>query len=147
MRAHNYHGGFYYPRSEKYILRKAFEHSKLLPKEVLFRQKEGFSDGVSNLKTAWFEIIANYVKTDKNALKIINSPYSHLKYKVKEKGKIKNMPAFNPPKTPEQIYYRKLFGKYYKDFCEGVPYFWMPRFVKNATDASARTLQYHKKTS
>lgn len=33
---------------EKYLLRKAFASSGLLPDEVLWRRKEAFSDGVSN---------------------------------------------------------------------------------------------------
>lgn len=33
---------------EKYILRKAFDGLDLLPNEVLWRQKEAFSDGVSS---------------------------------------------------------------------------------------------------
>ena len=32
---------------EKYLLRKAFENDNILPKEVLWRTKEAFSDGVS----------------------------------------------------------------------------------------------------
>lgn len=33
---------------EKYILRKAFENRTLLPAQVLWRQKEAFSDGVGH---------------------------------------------------------------------------------------------------
>ena len=144
LRAHGCNG-----QCEKFLLRKAFENDSLLPREVLFRQKEGFSDGVSSLKKAWYEIIADHVKTDPSVLKIINTPYSYLKYIKKSKdsnGDFIYLPAFNPPKTLEQIYYRKLFCIFYKDFCEGVPYFWMPQFIKNATDASARTLKFHKKS-
>jgi asparagine synthase (glutamine-hydrolysing) len=144
LRAHGCNG-----QCEKFLLRKAFENDSLLPKEVLFRQKEGFSDGVSTPKKAWYEIIADHVKTDPTVLKIINTPYSYLKHIKKEqnsKGDFIYLPAFNPPKTLEQIYYRKVFCNLYKDFCEGVPYFWMPKFIKNATDASARTLKFHKKS-
>jgi asparagine synthase (glutamine-hydrolysing) len=144
LRAHGCNG-----QCEKFLLRKAFENDSLLPKEVLFRQKEGFSDGVSTPKKAWYEIIADHVKTDPTVLKIINTPYSYLKHIKREKnskGDFIYLPAFNPPKTLEQIYYRKLFCDFYKDFCEGVPYFWMPKFIKNATDASARTLKFHKKS-
>ena len=42
---------------EKYILRKAFDNKELLPKEVLWRTKEAFSDGVSSDKESWFETI------------------------------------------------------------------------------------------
>ena len=42
---------------EKYILRKAFDGKKVLPKEVLWRTKEAFSDGVSSSKESWFQTI------------------------------------------------------------------------------------------
>lgn len=42
---------------EKYLLRKAFDGLDLLPKEVLWRTKEAFSDGVSGVKRSWYEII------------------------------------------------------------------------------------------
>ena len=42
---------------EKYILRKAFDGKKMLPKEVLWRTKEAFSDGVSSSKESWFQTI------------------------------------------------------------------------------------------
>jgi asparagine synthase (glutamine-hydrolysing) len=33
---------------EKWLLRKAFESTKLIPEQVLWRKKEAFSDGVSS---------------------------------------------------------------------------------------------------
>jgi len=40
---------------EKWLLRKAFDtNPPLLPKEVLWRVKEGMSDGVSSHKKSWF---------------------------------------------------------------------------------------------
>jgi asparagine synthase (glutamine-hydrolysing) len=42
---------------EKYLLRKAFDSLDILPKEVLWRTKEAFSDGVSGTKRSWYEII------------------------------------------------------------------------------------------
>jgi asparagine synthase (glutamine-hydrolysing) len=43
------------PCCEKWLIREAFNDGVTLPKEVLFRRKEAFSDGVSGAK-AWFEI-------------------------------------------------------------------------------------------
>ena len=43
---------------EKYLLRKSFED--LLPKEIVWRRKEGFSDGVSSFEKPWYEIINEY---------------------------------------------------------------------------------------
>ena len=54
LRDHNVQGV-----CEKYILRKAFDDKELLPKEVLWRTKEAFSDGVSSDKESWFETIQN----------------------------------------------------------------------------------------
>ena len=42
-------------RCEKWLMRQAFNDSVTLPKKVLFRRKEAFSDGVSGDK-AWYEI-------------------------------------------------------------------------------------------
>ena len=47
---------------EKYLLRKAFDDCNLLPKDVLWRTKEAFSDGVSMQKESWFETIQNFAK-------------------------------------------------------------------------------------
>ena len=35
---------------EKYLLRKTFSDKKLIPDEVIWRVKEGMSDGVSSTK-------------------------------------------------------------------------------------------------
>ena len=56
---------------EKYLLRKAYAHTDLLPKEVLWRTKEAFSDGVSGEKKAWFEVIQDHIK---------ENIYSYIKY-------------------------------------------------------------------
>lgn len=45
---------------EKYILRKAF--TGYLPDEVLWRRKEGFSDGVSSVKKSWYNYIQEFVE-------------------------------------------------------------------------------------
>ena len=126
-------------KPEKYLIREAVNmcSPNLLPKEVLWRTKEAFSDGVSSQKNPWFETIQEYVKND---------IFSHLKdYKEEEIIKNFNPYLFNPPQTLEQLYYRDLFKEHFKnvrsDKC--IPYFWMPNFV-NATDASARTLNIYK---
>lgn len=43
---------------EKYLLRKSFED--MLPEEIVWRRKEGFSDGVSSFEKPWYEIINDY---------------------------------------------------------------------------------------
>lgn len=120
-RNHNQYGN-----CEKYLIRKSFEIycPELLPKEVLWRKKEAFSDGVSSKKKAWYqiiqenEIIANISRQEN---------YHH-----------------NDPDTCEKQYYRKIFNKYYTKCDKLIPYFWMPKFIKNVTDASARTLDIYQ---
>ena len=49
---------------EKYLLRKAFETD--LPEQVLWRRKDGFSDGVSKNENPWYEIINRYSQENYN---------------------------------------------------------------------------------
>ena len=42
---------------EKHLLRSAFSGTGLLPDEILWRPKEGFSDGVSPLTRSWYKIL------------------------------------------------------------------------------------------
>lgn len=46
-------------RVEKALLRDAFEGEGLLPREVLYRRKEAFSDGVSGPDIPWYQEIKN----------------------------------------------------------------------------------------
>jgi asparagine synthase (glutamine-hydrolysing) len=134
----------YHPKHnqcEKYLLRKAFDDTNLLPKEVLWRTKEAFSDGVSKKTRSWFSIIKEHIK------KISAIPKN-----VPEKLYIEKMNKLmkythNPPKSLEDLHYRSVFEKYYKNNATIIPYFWMPKYV-DASDASARTLNiYKEKTS
>ena len=43
------------------MLRKSFDNGSYLPNEVLWRMKEGMSDGVSSQKKGWFQIIQDFV--------------------------------------------------------------------------------------
>jgi len=45
---------------EKYLLRKTFQ--KEIPEEILWRRKDGFSDGVSEYNKPWYEIIDEYAR-------------------------------------------------------------------------------------
>ena len=110
---------------EKYILRKAFDGSGLLPDEVLWRTKTAFSDGVSGEKS-WYEICQEYAiqEVDDNWQEKANV-FRHL-----------------TPKTAEAYYYRALFNKYYKNAETCIPYFWMPKWSPETNDPSALTLKY-----
>jgi asparagine synthase (glutamine-hydrolysing) len=114
-------------KPEKWLLRRSIEQfdPTLLPKEVLWRTKEAFSDGVSAHSRSWYEIITE---------KVNNIDYNLRSY---------SNDAHLCPMTTEQRYYRSIFDECYP-YCEKlVPYFWMPKFI-NANDASARTLNIYK---
>lgn len=123
----------YHPKNkqcEKYFLRKTIENfgNDLLPSEVLWRKKEAFSDGVSQQKKSWYEIIQEHVSKDKNL-------------------KVTQLDIYNKPQTLEQQYYRNIFDTKFENekSHQTIPYFWMPRFC-DAKDASARTLDVYKNT-
>ncbi len=104
---------------EKYLLRKAFEPLHLLPKEVLWRTKEAFSDGVSeNGNKSWHHIIQQHVN------------------------------GFDPRSVPdsdkEATWYRHLFNNFYPGCEQLIPYCWLPRWCgENVSDPSARVLQVY----
>jgi len=120
---------------EKYLIRKAFEINMpgLLPKNILWRKKEAFSDGVSSLKNSWYNIITDKIKTlyQSNYLLLVS-----LNLLLDDKNSI------NTPTTYEQAYYRYLYNLNYIGTESLIPYFWMPKFVL-ANDASARSLDIY----
>jgi asparagine synthase (glutamine-hydrolysing) len=50
-------------RMEKYLIRRAFEivWPEVLPKSVLWRKKEAFSDGVSSKEKSWYQMVRSHV--------------------------------------------------------------------------------------
>ena len=117
---------------EKYLMRKSMSKKfpDILPKEVLWRTKEAFSDGVSSKDKSWYLIIKEHI----DYIVKINK---HLSLMMEKHF------TYNNPKTLEQKYYRYLFETNYVNCGAIIPYFWMPKYV-NATDASARTLEVYK---
>ena len=110
---------------EKYLLRKAFDGLDLLPPEVLWRIKEGMSDGVSSQKRGWFEIIQEY------AGKIVTD---------QEFDDRTNKYPNNTPHSKESLWFRNIFNKYYSEHDGIIPYYWLPKWSGNVTEASARVL-------
>lgn len=108
----------------KYLLRESIQlcNPTLLPKEVLNRTKEAFSDGVSALDRSWFSIIKE--KTESFDLEFFDT----------------STLIHNTPKTQEMKYYRIIFERDYPTMGHLVPYFWMPRYTQS-DDPSARTLK------
>jgi len=110
---------------EKTLIRSAFEKYDMLPKEVLWRRKEAFSDGVSSEEKSWYQILTDYF----NSMSIPSE-----------------MPrAHNSPYTKESSYYRTLFDLNFGERNDNViPYYWLPSWT-NEKDPSARKLNVYSK--
>jgi len=115
-------------RPEKYLLRKAFEKSNLLPDEVLWRRKCAFSDGVSSIENSWHKTLQ----------KFINSHVSDEEFN-REKVNIDHC----SPALKESYYYRKIFEKFFRGKSHVIPHFWMPNWT-DTIDPSARELSGYK---
>lgn len=101
-------------RMEKHLIREAF--AGYLPDKVLWRRKEGFSDGVSGLEKPWYVCIQEKVE----AL-------------VSEKEK-KGFPS------KEAAYYFKIFSELFPTYkIKDFPGYWMPQW-SDATDPSGRCI-------
>lgn len=124
---------------EKQLLRNAFAEVGILPKNIIERGKEAFSDGVSSLHRSWFSIIKEKIEDRRNGFLIDHFKTSDLKEVLDIYKNTKN-----PPRTLEQLYYRKIFDDLYPNCSHIIPYFWMPRFV-DCEDASARLLPNYMK--
>ena len=110
---------------EKYLLRKAFIN--YLPENVLWRQKEAFSDGISAKDNSWYTIIQDVC----NKL-YTNDMINYDKYE------------YNKPISKESYYFRELFTELYgNEFSDIIPGFWMPKWSKT-NDPSARTLEAYQ---
>ena len=125
IRNHNNKG-----KKEKELIRCAFDGIDLLPRKMLYRTKEAFSDGVSHVDRSWYQVIQDKIPEE------IHTKYANYQTNVLEHY------THNPPTTLEQFYYRTLFESFYPGMATKIPYFWMPRFV-DATDCSARTLDVY----
>ena len=116
-------------RVEKFILRKAFDSSNLLPSDVLWRDKCAFSDGVSSAKNSWHRLLKSYIDS-----KVPDSEYYSEFQKISE----------NKPILKETYFYRKIFIELFgEENCNLVPYYWMPKWT-DCIDPSARELSGYK---
>lgn len=116
-------------RMEKYLIRKTFESDGLLPEEVLWRRKNGFSDSVSSKTRSWSEIIKEYVDS-----KVSDEEFEQGKHKYKH----------DTPKFKEAYFYRELFTQHYKHHQELTPYQWLPKWCGDMVDPSARKLAIYE---
>ncbi|MCL9808851.1 asparagine synthase B [Flavobacterium luminosum] len=116
-----------YEGIEKYILRKAFDtpEQPYLPQEVLWRQKEQFSDGVGY---SWIDTLIDYCAsqvTDEQLQKAVD------------------LFPYNTPTTKEAYYYRSIFHKFYpQESAAQTVRKWIPKWQAN-TDPSGRANAAH----
>ncbi len=109
----------------KYLLRHAFERDKLLPDEILWRQKAAFTDAVGHSMV--------------DDLK----EYAELKYTDAEFAEKRRRYDYCPPFTKESLLYRELFEKHYPGQARMIKDFWMPNKTWpgcDVDDPSARVL-------
>lgn len=118
-----------YKGIEKYILRKAFDtpEKPYLPEEVLWRQKEQFSDGVGY---NWIDTLIEYC----------TSQVSDVDFETAAK-----LFPYNTPTTKEAFFYRRIFHKFYPQTsaAETVRK-WIPKWQENQ-DPSGRANAAHVK--
>ncbi|XP_069690167.1 asparagine synthetase [glutamine-hydrolyzing] isoform X1 [Periplaneta americana] len=112
---------------EKHLLRSAFDSTDLLPKSILWRHKEAFSDGVASAKKSLFQVIQELVDSRLNEDALEKAP--------------KRFPHCTPI-TKESLYYREVFEKSFPEQSHFVPYFWMPRWI-DVKDPSARFISHY----
>ncbi len=124
---------------EKYVLRKTFEG--YIPDEILWRQKEQFSDGVGY---GWIDYLKKYVERA-----VTDEMMADVKIKFPEQT----------PSTKEEYFYRQIFDNYFTSptaaltvpvgptiACSTPTAFrWSKEFAKMA-DPSGRSVKEHKQT-
>ena len=116
-----------YDGKEKYILRKAFDtpDNPYLPDEVLWRQKEQFSDGVGY---NWIDQLIEYCSAQVTDLQLENAALEF---------------PYNSPTTKEAYFYRTIFHKYYPQLSAAQTVRkWIPKWQENQ-DPSGRANSAH----
>ncbi|MCL6461781.1 MAG: asparagine synthase B [Flavobacterium micromati] len=116
-----------YGGKEKYILRKAFDtpEDPYLPNEVLWRQKEQFSDGVGY---NWIDQMIKYCATQVSDEQLLGAPTEFF---------------YNTPTTKEAYLYRSIFNKYFPQVSAAQTVRkWIPKWQENL-DPSGRANAAH----
>ena len=116
-----------YDGIEKYILRKAFDtpDKPYLPSEVLWRQKEQFSDGVGY---NWIDQLIEYCSS---------------KVSDEQLEQAGQQFPYNTPTTKEAYYYRTIFHQYFPQISSAETVRkWIPKWQENQ-DPSGRANTAH----
>jgi len=115
----------------KYLLRKAFEGTGVLPDEILWREKAAFSDAVGHSMVDTLKAYAESRYTDADLARA-QAAYPH-----------------GTPFTKESLWYREIFEEFYPGTAGMVKDFWMPNKGWegcNVNDPSARVLSNYGKS-
>ena len=113
-------------RMEKYLIRKSFED--LMPKELAWRVKTAFSDGVSSEENPSYKLIQDFIEN---------------KYTDQEFLEKSNKYIHNTPYDKESLYYREIFENYYPNKDNLIPYYWKQPFM-DEKDPSAWLAEKNK---
>ena len=105
---------------EKYYLRKAFEGD--LPESVLWRLKDGMSDGVGGKEKPWYKYIQELAEK---------------KVTDEELGEYEKI--LPKPVTKEGIYYYKIYKEKFPNVTK-LTHYWMPKWVEG-DDPSGRVIE------
>lgn len=82
-------------RMEKWVLRKSFDNGQYLPKDILWRQKEQFSDGVGY---SWIDSLKAYANEQVSDQQLSNARFRF---------------AVNTPTDKESYLYRSMFERHF----------------------------------
>ncbi len=116
---------------EKFILRKAFDtpENPYLPEEVLWRQKEQFSDGVGY---SWVDQLIDFCAKQISDQQLAGAAQEY---------------PYNSPTTKEAYLYRQIFHKHYPQLSAAQTVRkWIPKWQENQ-DPSGRANAAHVKSA
>lgn len=115
----------------KWLLRKAFDGTKFIPDEILWREKAAFSDAVGHSMVDYLKEFAESEISEKDL------SAAHEKY------------PYGTPFTKESLLYRNIYEKHFKGHAGHIKDFWMPNKEWsncNVNDPSARVLPNYGKS-
>jgi len=121
-------------RMEKQLIRDAFNnlYPDLLPKSVIYRKKEAFSDGVSSKEKSWYQIISEWIET-----KVTDEEYYQ-----------RDQIIYLECKSKESYYYKKKFNEKFNKTLnpswDVIPHYWLPNWIETNGEPSARILSIYK---
>lgn len=113
---------------EKMLLRDSFKNY-YLPREILYRPKEAFSDAVSSKEVSWYRTLCKHIGSIVTDEELENAPSKY---------------PFNTPQTKEALYYRNIYSSMFPNRDELVQHYWMPKWQGDIKDPSATVLSCHR---